>query len=190
MRGILTALSLGAFGVLTAAVIIAVGLTGSALVNANDSLGVVDAELTSVSGHADPLTYQVHTVNTALTNIEADLHPLSGQADTLNGLLSGTNSSLTSTDGLVKDVLAKAGPIEASLQDADAKLGLGPTGEANEVGSARATARVNLLNGQVASLIAILTPVTSDLSTIEALLGQTNTHLASACNQLPPPGGC
>src|SRR5262249_42448803 len=130
-RGMLTALSIGAFLVLTGAVLICVGLTGNALVTANDSLGSVDASLTSVAGNADPLTAQVHLANNSLTQIEQALNPIHGQADNLNGILTGVNTTLTQGDGRVKSILSKVGPIESNLVDADNKLGFSPTGEAN-----------------------------------------------------------
>lgn len=180
MRTVLSTLSLGAFGVLTAAVIICVGLTGGALVKANDSLGVVDTALTSVAGHADPLTYQVHLVNTSLTSIEQDLSPLHGQADTLNGSLATVNQTLTSADASVSSILGKANAIEPSLVDVDHQLAT----EAQEVGTTRASARVGLLNDQVSSLAGILGPVQGDLGNIEGLLRTTNDHLTSSCLHL------
>lgn len=169
--------------VLVAAVAVttAVALTGIALNSANESLGTVDKDLTSVSGHADPLTFQVHTVNNALDQIQAALAPLHGQADNLNGLLGGINQTLVAADGSVVSINSKAGPIESSLVDSDAKLNLSPTGEANEVGPSRATARAGLLVSQVQQLLGILVPVQSDLSGSSTLLSQTNTHLHSIC---------
>ena len=167
--------------VASVAVTTAVALTGIALNSANDSLGTVDSDLTSVSGHADPLTFQIHTVNNALDQIQADLAPLHGQADNLNGLLGGINQTLVAADGSVVDINSKAGPIESSLTDSDAKLNLSPTGEANEVGPNRATARAGLLVNQVQQLLAILVPVQGDLSGSSNLLAQTNTHLHSIC---------
>lgn len=187
MRAILTAASLAAYGVLTLAVLVCVALAGNALVHANDSLGVVDAELSSVTRHADPLAYQVHQVNASLTAIEKSLQPLHGQADNLNGILSGVSDSLKSSDAIVKDILAKAGAIEASLANADVALGLSPTGEAGEVGPNRATARVAMAQDQAAALIALLGPIEHDLSGTEAQLTITNDHLNSACNKLPGP---
>jgi hypothetical protein len=55
-RGALTTLSVAAFAVLTAAVLICVGLTGNALLSASDRLTGIDTALSSVRGHADPLT--------------------------------------------------------------------------------------------------------------------------------------
>ena len=182
--------------VLVAAVAVttAVALTGIALNSANDSLGVVDSDLTSVSGHADPLTFQVHTVNNALDQIQAALAPLHGQADNLNGLLGGINQTLVAADGSVVDINSKVGPIESSLTDSDAKLNLSPTGEANEVGPTRATARAGLLVNQVQQLLAILVPVQGDLSGSSNLLAQTNTHLHSICTSgvggILPTGSC
>jgi hypothetical protein len=169
--------------VLVAAVAVttAVALTGIALNSANDSLGVVDSDLTSVSGHADPLTFQVHTVNNALDQIQAALAPLHGQADNLNGLLGGINQTLVAADGSVVSINSKAGTIESSLVDSDAKLNLSPTGEANEVGPTRATARAGLLVNQVQQLLGILVPVQSDLSGSSTQLANTNTHLRSIC---------
>ncbi|MBV8527932.1 MAG: hypothetical protein JOZ75_06425 [Candidatus Dormibacteraeota bacterium] len=169
--------------VLVAAVAVttAVALTGIALNSANDSLGTVDSDLTSVSGHADPLTFQVHTVNNALDQIQAALAPLHGQADNLNGLLGGINQTLVSADGSVVSINSKVGPIESSLVDSDAKLNLSPTGEANEVGPSRATARAGLLVSQVQQLLGILVPVQSDLSGSSTQLANTNTHLHSVC---------
>ena len=167
--------------VASVAVTTAVALTGVALNSANDSLGVVDSDLNSVSSHADPLTFQIHTVNNALDQIEAELAPLHGQADNLNGLLGGINQTLVAADGSVVDINSKAGPIESSLADSDAKLGLAPSGEAGEVGSSRATAKVVLLVGQVQQLLAILVPVQGDLSGSSGLLAQTDTHLHSIC---------
>lgn len=185
--------------VLVAAVAVttAVALTGIALNSANDSLGVVDSDLTSVSGHADPLTFQVHTVNNALDQIQAALAPLHGQADTLNGLLGGINQTLVAADGSVVSINSKAGPIESSLVDSDAKLGLSPSGEAGEVGPSRATAKVVLLQGQVSQLLSVLVPVQSDLSGSSSQLANTNTHLHSACTSgagglvgILPTGSC
>lgn len=169
--------------VLVAAVAVttAVALTGIALNSANESLGTVDKDLTSVSGHADPLTFQVHTVNNALDQIQAALAPIHGQADNLNGLLGGINQTLVAADGSVVSINSKVGPIESSLTDSDAKLNLSPTGEANEVGPSRATARAGLLVNQVQQLLGILVPVQSDLSGSSTLLAQTNTHLHSIC---------
>ena len=163
------------------AVTMAVALTGIALNSANDSLGVVDSDLTSVSGHADPLTFQIHTVNNALDQIQAALAPLQGQADNLNGLLGGINQTLVAADGSVVDINSKAGPIENSLVDSDAKLGLSPSGEAGEVGPSRATAKVALLESQVSQLLSVLVPVQSDLSGSSTQLANTNTHLHSVC---------
>ena len=186
--------------VLVAAVAVttAVALTGIALNSANDSLGVVDTDLTSVSGHADPLTFQVHTVNNALDQIQAALAPLHGQADNLNGLLGGINQTLVAADGSVVSINSKAGPIESSLVDSDAKLSItSPTGEANEVGPTRATARAGLLVNQVQQLLSILIPVQSDLSGSSTQLANTNTHLHSACTSgaagivgILPTGSC
>jgi len=169
--------------VLVAAVAVttAVALTGIALNSANDSLGVVDSDLTSVSGHADPLTFQIHTVNNALDQIQAALAPLHGQADNLNGLLGGINQTLVAADGSVVDINSKAGPIESSLADSDAKLGLTPSGEAGEVGPGRATAKATLLVSQVQQLLGILVPVQSDLAGSSTQLANTNTHLHSVC---------
>jgi len=190
----LSALSVLLVLVAAVAVTTAVALTGIALNSANDSLGVVDSDLTSVSGHADPLTFQVHTVNNALDQIQAALAPLHGQADNLNGLLGGINQTLVAADGSVVSINSKVGPIESSLVDSDAKLGLSPSGEAGEVGVNRATTRAGLLVNQVQQLLAILVPVQSDLSGSEGKLAQTNTHLNSACHSpavnLLPGGSC
>lgn len=170
--------------VLVAAVAVttAVALTGIALNSANESLGTVDKDLTSVSGHADPLTFQVHTVNNALDQIQAALAPIHGQADNLNGLLGGINQTLVAADGSVVSINSKVGPIESSLTDSDARLGLSPSGEAGEVGGGgRATTRATLLVNQVQQLLGILVPVQSDLSGSSTLLAQTNTHLHSIC---------
>ena len=167
--------------VASVAVTAAVALTGIALNSANDSLGVVDSDLTSVSSHADPLTFQIHTVNSTLDQIQADLAPLHGQADTLNGLLGGINQTLISADASVVSINGKAGPIENSLMDSDAKLGMSPSGEAGEVGASRATAKVVLLVGQVQQLLGILGPVQSDLAGSSTQLANTNTHLHSIC---------
>ena len=179
----LSAVSVLILLVAAVAVTTAVALTGIALNSANDSLGTVDSDLTSVSSHADPLTFQIHTVNNTLDQIQADLAPLHGQADTLNGLLGGINQTLVTADGSVVSINGKAGPIESSLVDSDAKLSItSPTGEANEVGSSRATGRVILLANQVNALLAILGPVQSDLSGSSSFLANTNTHLHSICN--------
>ena len=177
----LSAVSVLILLIASVAVTTAVALTGIALNSANDSLGVVDSDLTSVSSHADPLTFQIHTVNNALDQIQAALAPLHGQADTLNGLLGGINQTLVAADGSVVDINSKAGPIESSLIDSDAKLGLSPSGEAGEVGPSRATAKVVLLVGQVQQLLSILGPVQSDLAGSSTQLANTNTHLHSVC---------
>lgn len=185
VRGPLTILSIAVFLVLTGAVIYCVGFTGKALVEANDKLGVVDTELTSVGNHADPLTFQVQKVNSSLDSIQSALQPIHGQADTLNGILTGVNSTLTSADGTVKSINSLAGQIEPHLISSDTALGLGPTGEANEVGPSRATAKVQLLAGQqLDAAIAALTPAEQDLSNVEGNLSQTNDHLKSACDHL------
>jgi len=183
-RGVLTALSIGIFLVLTGAVLICVGFTGNALVTANDSLGVVDHDLTSVAGNADPLTAQVHMANNSLTQIEQALNPIHGQADNLNGILTGVNATLTTADGRVKSINNQVGPIESHLVSSNNALGFGPTGEANQLEAPRATGRVTLLDNQVSNLISILTPVEGDLSNIEGNLKFTNDHLASACIRL------
>lgn len=191
--------SLSALSVLVAlaaavAVTVAVALTAQALFTTHDALGTVDQELTSVSHHADPLTYQIHTVNHSLVAIQSSLAPLHDQATNLNNLLAGVDQTLVAADGTVQDINNKATPIEASLSDADAKLGLGPTGEANEVGPSRGTAKVILLQGQVNQLVSILNPVQSDLGSSSTLLAQTNTHLHSICTTgvvgLLPGGSC
>jgi hypothetical protein len=190
----LSALSVLLVLVAAVAVTTAVALTGIAINSANDSLGTVDSDLTSVSSHADPLTFQIHTVNNTLDQIQAALQPIHGQADNLNGLLGGINQTLVAADGSVVDINSRAGTIETSLVDSDAKLGLGPTGEANEVGPSRATARAGLLVTQVQKLLSILVPVQSDLSGSSTLLAQTNTHLFSSCHSpavnLLPGGSC
>lgn len=190
----LSALSVLLVLVAAVAVTTAVALTGVALNSANDSLGVVDSDLTSVSSHADPLTFQIHTVNNALVQIESSLAPLHGQADQINGLLGGINQTLVSADGSVVSINNKVGPIESTLADADARLNLGPTGEANEVGPNRGTAKVILLNQQVAQLLPILQGAQSDLAGSEGLLSQTNTHLHSVCTSgaggILPGGSC
>ena len=177
----LSAVSVLVLLIASVAVTTAVALTGIALNSANNSLGVVDSDLTSVSSHADPLTFQIHTVNNALDQIQSALAPLHGQADTLNGLLGGINQTLVAADGSVVDINSKAGPIESSLADSDAKLGLSPSGEAGEVGPSRATAKVVLLVGQVQQLLSILAPVQSDLAGSSTQLANTNTHLHSVC---------
>jgi TolA-binding protein len=191
--------SLSALSVLVAlaaavAVTVAVALTAQALFTTHDALGVIDQELTSVSQHADPLTYQIHTVNNSLNQIQSSLGPLNGQATDLNNLLAGVDQTLVAADGSVQSINSKVSPIEASLSDADARLGLGPTGEANEVGPGRATAKVVLLQGQVGQLISVLVPVQSDLSNSSGLLSTTNTHLHSVCTTgvvgLLPGGNC
>lgn len=191
--------SLSALSVLVAlaaavAVTVAVALTAQALFTTHDALGTVDQELTSVSQHTDPLTYQIHTVNNSLVQIQSSLGPLNGQATNLNNLLAGVDQTLVQADGSVQSINTKAGAIEPSLSDADAKLGLGPTGEANEVGPGRATAKVNLLGTQVSQLLAILVPVQSDLSNTSGLLATTNTHLHSICTTgivgVLPGGSC
>lgn len=185
-RTLLSALSIGAFLVLTAAVIGAVALTGNALTAANDSLASIDASLTSVGQHADPLTYQITKVNTTLTDIDQRLSPLHGQADNLNGILTGVNDTLTSANASVSSILGHAGPIEASLADADAHL----ASEAREVGQGQATTRVADLSNLASTVIGLLGPIKSDLDGSALKLAQTNDHLNSACNSLPPPGGC
>ena len=191
--------SLSALSVLVAlaaavAVTVAVALTAQALFTTHDALGTVDQELTSVSQHADPLTYQIHTVNHSLVAIQSSLAPLHDQATNLNNLLAGVDQTLVTADGTVQDINSKATPIEASLSDADSKLGLGPSGEANLVGPNQATAKVVLLQGQVNTLVSILNPVQSDLSNSSTLLAQTNTHLHSVCTTgvvgLLPGGSC
>lgn len=190
----LSALSVLLVIVAAVAVTTAVALTGIALNSANDSLGTVDADLTSVSHHADPLTYQIHTVNNALVQIQQQLAPLHGQADQLNGLLTGINQTLVSANSSVSSINSKVPTIESSLTDADARLGLGPTGEANEVGPSRATAKATLLAAQVQQLLSVLVPVQADLASSSSLLAQTNTHLHSACTGpilgLLPTGSC
>lgn len=191
--------SLSALSVLVAlaaavAVTVAVALTAQALFTTHDALGEVDQSLTSVSQHADPLTYQIHTVNSSLVQIQQSLGPLHGQATDLNNLLAGVDQTLVQADGTVQNINNKAGAIEPSLSDADAKLGLGPTGEANEVGPSRGTAKVILLQNQVSQLLSVLVPVQSDLSNSSTLLAQTNTHLHSVCTTgvvgVLPGGSC
>ena len=185
VRGPLTFLSIAVFLVLTGAVIYCVGFTGKALVEANDKLGVVDTELTSVGGHADPLTYQVQKVNSSLDSIQSALQPIHGQADTLNGILTGVNTTLTSADGTVKSINSLAGQIEPHLISSDKALGLEPGGEAFEVGPANATKGVAFLAGaQLDAAIAALTPAEQDLANVEGNLSQTNDHLKSACDHL------
>ena len=176
--------SLSALSVLVAlaaavAVTVAVALTAQALFTTHDALGVVDADLTSVSQHADPLTYQIHTVNNSLVQIQSSLAPLHGQADNLNSLLASVDQTLVQADGTVQSINTRAAAIEPNLSDADSKLGLGPSGEANEVGGSRGTAKVLLLQAQVHQLLGILVPVQSDLGSSSTLLAQASSRKAS-----------
>jgi hypothetical protein len=176
-RGALTTLSLAVYLVLTGAVLICVGLTGNALLQANDRLGAIDGALTSVKGHADPLTDQVTRINASLTAIEQSLAPLHSQADTLNGTLSQVQQTLTGADGTVKSVNARAGTAEGSLGPADANL------IATDRSARHANPNVGLLQGQADEVLGILGAVENDLSTISGLLIGTNGHLSSACHK-------
>lgn len=176
-RGALTTLSLAAYAVLTAAVLICVGLTGSALLEANDRLATIDTALTSVKGHADPLTYEVTKVNDSLTAIEQSLSPLHSQADTLNGTLSQVQQTLTTADGTVKSVSTIAGTAETSLVPADSNL------QATDHSVGHANPNVGTLVSQASEALGILGPVENDLSTISGLLAGTNGHLSSACHK-------
>ncbi|MGH7746096.1 MAG: DUF948 domain-containing protein, partial [Candidatus Dormibacteria bacterium] len=163
IRGTLTTLSLAAYAVLAGAVIICVGLTGSALMQANDRIGAIDTALTSVKGHADPLTYQVTKVNDSLTAIEQSLAPLHSQADTLNGMLSQVQQTLGTANGTVGSVSGLAINAEGSLAPADQDLAatdvsLGQNGHTDT--------NVGTITSQAAAALAILGPVQNDLSTI------------------------
>ena len=176
-RGALTTLSLAVYAVLTGAVLICVGLTGSALLQANDRLASIDTALTSVKGHADPLAYQVTQVNNSLVAIEQALSPLHSQADTLNGTLAQVQQTLTTADGTVKGVSSTAGTAESSLVPADQNL------INTDHSVAHANPNVGTIQSQAAQALGILGPVESDLSTISALLTGTNGHLSSACHK-------
>ncbi len=176
-RGALTTISLAAYAVLTAAVLICVGLTGSALLEANDRLAAIDTALTSVKGHADPLTFQVTKVNDSLTAIEQSLAPLHSQADTLNGILAQVQQTLTAADGTVKSVNGKATSAEGSLVPADQALA------STDKALIHANPNVGLISSQASEALGILSPVENDLSTISGLLSKTNVHLNSACKK-------
>jgi hypothetical protein len=176
-RGALTTLSLAAYAVLTAAVLICVGLTGSALLEANDRLASIDTALTSVKGHADPLAFQVTKVNDSLVAIEQSLAPLHSQADTLNGILGQVQQTLTTADGTVKDVNGKAGTAEGSLVPADQALA------GTDKALIHANPNVGTISSEASQALGILTPVEGDLHAISGLLGTTNGHLSSACKK-------
>lgn len=176
-RGALTTMSLAVYAVLTAAVLICVGITGSALLSANDRLGTIDSALTSVKGHADPLTYEVTKINDSLTAIEQSLSPLHSQADTLNGTLSQVNGTLSQANGTVGSISSIAGTAESSLVPADQNL----ISTNHSVG--HANPNVGTIQADAAEALGILGPVESDLSTISGLLTATNGHLSSACHK-------
>jgi hypothetical protein len=176
-RGALTTLSLAVYAVLTAAVLICVGLTGSALLQANDRLAGIDTALSSVKGHADPLAFQVAKVNDTLTAVEQSLAPLHGQADTLNGILGSVEQTLTGADGTVKSVNGKATTAEGSLVPADRNLA------GTDRALIHANPNVGHISSQASQALGILSPVENDLSTISGLLASTNGHLSSACHK-------
>jgi len=167
------------FWVLTAAVLIFVGLTGNALLSANDRLEVTDTALTSVRGHTDPLTFQVHTVNSRLVDIEAALQPLHGQADQLNPILSQVQATLAQADPTVKSVQQHAAAVETKLQHADKFA-------ASVAASARAAdPKVGIIqNSQVPQLNSLLGPIVGDLNAASSDLSKTHTSLAAACNKI------
>lgn len=182
-------LSIIAYGVLTAAVLICVGLTGNALLQANDRLHDVDAALTSVGGHADPLTDQVAKVNTSLETIEKALNPLHGQADQLNGILAQVQQTLTDANGVVSSVNGHAAAVESHLRPADANLisTLRSVQHADPEAALGAT--------QAAQVLALLNPIQDDLFVVKGDLAITLDHLISICNKLPnnllsPVQGC
>jgi hypothetical protein len=177
-RGALTTLSLAAYAVLTAAVLICVGLTGTALLSANDRLASIDTALTSVKGHADPLTFEVTKVNGSLTAIDQALSPLHSQADTLNGVLAQVQTTLTSADGTVKTVNGLAATAETSLVPADQNLA------STDRSVGHANPNVGVIQGQAAQALGILSPVENDLATISGLLIGTNGHLSSSCKKI------
>ncbi|MFN2569649.1 MAG: hypothetical protein ABR564_08645 [Candidatus Dormibacteria bacterium] len=178
-RGFLTAASIAAFWVLTAAVLIFVGLTGNALLSANDRLESTDQSLTSVRGHTDPLTFQVHTVNSRLVDIEAALQPLHGQADQLNPILSQVQATLTQADPKVTSVNNINNITESRLQDADRHA----RSVANN--AAAAVPKVALLQtGQVPQLNSLLGPIVGDLNAASSALSSTSQSLLAACNKI------
>lgn len=178
-RGFLTAASLLAFWVLTASVLIFVGLTGNALLSANDRLGTVDQALTSVQGNTDPLTGRVHQVNGQLVDIEAALQPLHGQADQLNPILSQVQATLTQADPAVTSIETRAAAVESRLIDADAK--------ARDVANNAAAAdpKVGVIqHRQLDTLLGLLTPIHGDLVSSTNALVSTQKSLAAACNKI------
>ncbi len=177
-RGAITTLSLAAYAVLTAAVLICVGLTGSALLEANDRLGAIDTALTSVKGHADPLTYQVTKVNDSLTAIEQSLSPLHSQADTLNGTLSQVQQTLSHRRRHGEE-------RQRHRRHRRGQPGPGRPGPRRHRHSAgpRATPTSAPSASQATEALGILGPVENDLSTISGLLIGTNGHLSSACHK-------
>ena len=183
-RGALTTLSVATYLALTAAVLICVGLAGGNLMSARDRLATVDDELRSVSGHADPLTYQVTKVNDSLVRIEQALSPIHSQADMLNGMLGGVQQTLSSANGSVSSINAAASAVEQSLRPADSAL------QATNGSVLHATPNVGAITGQAAQALGILTPVENDLRTISGLLSGTNRHLSSSCRKTQSvPGG-
>jgi phage-related minor tail protein len=183
-RGALTTLSVAVYLALTAAVLICVGVAGSELMSARDRLATVDDELRSVSGHADPLTYQVTKVNDSLVRIEQALSPIHSQADMLNGILGGVQQTLTSANGSANSINAAASAAEGSLRPADSAL------QTTNNSVLHATPGVGVISSQAAQALGILTPIQSDASTISGLLAATNQHLSSACQKTRnAPGG-
>lgn len=178
-RGILTAMSIVAFWVLTAAVLIFVGLTGNALLSANDRLETTDKDLTSVRGHTDPLTEQVHIVNNHLVDIESALQPIHGQADQLNPILIQVNQTLTEADPIVKSVEGHAANAEQHLVAAD--------GHARTVAgnASQASGKVTTLQSSIVTqVLNLLVPIESDLSSASGSLSSTQVDLLQACNKI------
>jgi hypothetical protein len=180
-RAGLTTLSFAAFALLVGSVLVALGLTGNALVQTNGRLADIDGSLQSIKGHADPLAFQVGKINDSLASIEQSLQPLHGQADQLNGILGGVQQTLTSADGTLKSIQCHVTAAEADLVPAEKDLS--PTGTDGYF--KHINPNVGDIQGKAVQAVTLLMSIESDLATIEGKLVQTRDHLVSSCDKLP-----
>jgi len=159
----------------------------NSLASINTNLATTSNAVSGAGGHVQTLPGQIQTVNTSLTSIDSALKPISGDATQIINALTTVNSSLQAVDGSLKDtssslvntssslvntssvlqaVLATAGNINTTLNQANLPAGnCGATCAPNQLGVQNIFQRVAIANmpltaarGDTASVAASLVP--------------------------------
>lgn len=183
-RDLLITLHLAVAGVLAAVVLAGVALVDGALRQADGGLDGVEGALTAVHGHADPLAFQIESVNGSLERMRRSLAPLDGQASELAATLGGIRDGLRDAGG---DLAGIDGHFARSFEGAR-RIDTDFATAARDLGSI--VGGTTSLGALVAHTVAAFEPLARDFSAIAMRLADAERHMWSGCEKTRnAPGG-